>query len=119
MSGHNRTPMRCPICEGNLINVRVRNIGDVTVHILWQMHSGQCPAHGWFQAEIVGKPPREIFPVTRPGGTARPVMIDSRPVYAFPTIWNSMDPRQKVDPLDPRYWQVDWERIRVPSAAGR
>ena len=66
------------------------------------MHTGECPIHGWFQAELVGKPPREVFPVTRPAGNARAVLIDGHEIFAFPTVWNSMDTkdtRQKVDPL--------------------
>lgn len=103
--------MRCPICGGELDDVRVRDIGDVTAHLLWQMHAGRCPEHGWFQAEFISKPPREIFPVNRPGGTTRTVDVNGVPIYAFPTIWNSMDVRQKVDPLDPKYWEVDWDEI--------
>jgi hypothetical protein len=83
------------------------------------MHTGECPNHGWFQAELVGKPPREIFPVTRPAGNARAANIDGQDIFAFPTVWNSMDARQKVDPLDPRYWQIDWQRIGVSAHRGR
>jgi hypothetical protein len=119
MPGRDRTPMRCPLCDGRLDHIQIRNLGDVTAHILWQMHTGECPNHGWFQAELVGKPPREIFPVTRPAGNARAVNIDGQDIFAFPTVWNSMDTRQKVDPLDPRYWQIDWQRIGVSARGGR
>lgn len=110
-----QTPMRCPICGGELVDVQVRDIGDVTADLLWQMHAGRCPEHGWFQAEFISKPPREIFPVNRPGGSTRHVDINGVDVYAFPTIWNAMDKRQKVDPLDPKYWAVDWGQMNVES----
>lgn len=122
MPVRDRTPMRCPLCDGRLSHIQVRNIGDVTANILWQMHTGECPIHGWFQAEFVGKPPREVFPVDRPAGNARKVVIDGREVFSFPTVWNSIDvkdARQKVDPLDPRYWQIDWKRIGVSARNGR
>ncbi len=119
MAADKRTPMRCPICGRELVDVKIRNIGDVTAHLLWQMHAGRCPEHGWFQAEAIGKPPREIFPVNRPGGVARRVTIDGREIFAFPTVWDSMDPRQQVDPLDPDLWQVDWGRLRIPAPASR
>jgi hypothetical protein len=111
--------MRCPICGSELVDVRVRDIGDVTADLLWQMHAGRCPEHGWFQAEVISTPPREIFPVNRPGGTARHVVVNGEDVYAFPTIWNAMDQRQKVDPLDPEYWQVDWGRLNVDTDVTR
>jgi hypothetical protein len=110
-----RTPLRCPICNSELVDVRVRDIGDVTANLLWQMHAGRCPEHGWFQAEFISKPPREIFPVNRPGGIARRVTIEGRDIFAFPTIWDAMDSRQDVDPLDPKYWQVDWDRLHIPA----
>lgn len=111
--------MRCPICSGELVDVRIRDIGNVTAQLLWQMHAGRCPEHGWFQAEFISKPPREIFPVNRPGGIARRVTIDGVDIFAFPTVWDAMDSRQHVDPLDPRYWQVDWSQLHVkePAAA--
>jgi hypothetical protein len=115
MQARNQTPLRCPICDSELADTRVRRIGDVTAHMLWQIHSGRCPEHGWFQAEVISKPPREIFPVNRPGGVARRVVIDGRDVYAFPTIWNSMNPHQEVDPLDPELWRIDWSRLRLRS----
>mgnify|MGYP000032393180 FL=1 len=108
-----QTPMRCPLCGRELVDVRIRHIGDVTARLPWQLHAGRCPEHGWFQAEVISKPPREIFPVNRPGGIARRVVIEGKEIYAFPTIWNSLDTRQEVDPLDPRYWVVDWDRLGV------
>jgi hypothetical protein len=117
MRARNQTPLRCPICDGELADTRVRNIGDVTANLLWQIHAGRCPEHGWFQTEVISKPPREIFPVHRLGGATRRVEIDGREVYAFPTVWNSIDPRQDVDPFDPQYWKVDWDRVRLQSAA--
>jgi hypothetical protein len=113
------TPLRCPICGSELVDVRVRDLGDVTAHLLWQMHAGRCPEHGWFQAEFISKPPREIFPVNRPGGTVRRVTLNGRDIYAFPTIWDAMDSRQVVDPLDPTYWQVDWDRLQIPAPAAK
>lgn len=112
-----RTPLHCPICEGKLINTRVRQIGDVTANLRWEIHAGECPEHGWFQCEVISKPPREIFPVHRLGGATRRVQIEGRDVFAFPTIWNSMDPHQKVDPLDPELWKIDWKRLRLRSPA--
>ncbi len=112
----NSTPMRCPICGGELVDVQVRDIGDVTAHLLWQMHSGRCTEHGWFQAELISKPPREIFPVDRPGGSARHVVVNGVSIYAFPTVWTTLESRQKVDPLDPKYWEVDWGQINVESS---
>ncbi|MBX5444856.1 hypothetical protein [Sphaerobacter sp.] len=113
-----RTPMRCPICDRELVDVRIRHIGTVTANLPWQMHAGRCPEHGWFQAEVISKPPREIFPVNRPGGVVRRVEIDGREYFSFPTVWKSMDPRQDVDPFDPRYWEVDWDQIRSASSIG-
>lgn len=112
-----RTPMRCPICDRELVDVRVRNIGAVTAHLLWQMHAGRCPEHGWFQAEMISTPPREIFPVNRPGGIARRIMVDGREFFSLPTVWDSMDARQKVDPFEERYWRVDWKRLGVAAPA--
>jgi hypothetical protein len=110
-----RTPLRCPLCDGELTNTRVKKIGDVTAHLRWEIHAGECPEHGWFQAELISKPPREIFPVHRMGGATRRVQIEGRDVFAFPTIWNSTDPRTIVDPLDPELWKVDWNRLRLRS----
>ena len=104
------TPMRCPICDRELADTLVRDIGGVTADLFWQVHAGRCPEHGWFQTEVISRPPREIFPVNKPFGTARRVVVDGREVFSFPTVWNSL-PREKqrarVDPLDARYWQID------------
>ena len=103
-----RTPMRCPICEGELGNVLVRDLGGVTADIVWQLHAGECPEHGWFQTEIVSRPPREIFPVTKPFGAARRLVIEGRECFSFSTVWNDVPPqerRKRVDPLDARYWR--------------
>ena len=104
-----RTPMRCPICDQELVDVQIRDIGGVTADIVWQIHAGYCPAHGWFQAEVVSRPPREIFPVERPFGTARRLVLNGQEIFAFATVWND-EPievkRSRVDPLDPQYWRV-------------
>ena len=104
-----RTPLRCPICEGELQNVVVRDIGGVTGDLDWQIHAGECPEHGWFQAEVISRPPREIFPVAKPFGVARRLIVNGREIYAFPTAWSELPPaetRKRVDPFDPRYWAV-------------
>jgi hypothetical protein len=113
MSGRRRKPLVCPICGNQLTNVQIRPLGPVTADLTWELHAGRCPDHGWFQAEVISKPPREIFAVTRPGGIARKVLIDNTPVYSFPTIWDSTDRRTAVDPYDPEYWEVDWDRLPV------
>lgn len=103
------TPLRCPICEGSLSNTAIRDIGGVTADIIWQVHAGECPEHGWFQAEIVSRPPREIFPVDRPFGIARRLVIDGEEIFAFETVWSFEPPkgvRQRVDPFEPRYWRA-------------
>lgn len=103
------TPLRCPICGGVLDDTIVRDIGGVTSDLIWQIHAGHCPEHGWFQTEIISKPPREIFPVNKPFGTARRVVVDGREIFSFPTVWNSLPAEQHripVDPLDARFWQV-------------
>ncbi len=107
------TPLRCPLCGSELVDVVVRQLGRVTARLPWQLHAGRCPEHGWFQAEVISRPPREIFPVHRPGGLARRIVIEGKAIYAFPTIWNRLDTRQEVDPFDPRFWRVDWERLGV------
>jgi hypothetical protein len=104
-----RTPLRCPICKGGLGSVLVRDIGGVTANLDWQIHAGECPEHGWFQAEVISKPPREIFAVHKPFGTARRLIVDGREIFSFPTTWSELPPaekRQRVDPLDPRYWEA-------------
>lgn len=103
-----RTPMRCPLCRGPLENVLVRDLGGVTADLIWQLHAGECPAHGWFQTEIISRPPWEIFAVNKPFGTARRLVVDGNEVFSFPTVWSRLPPeahRQRVDPFDPRYWQ--------------
>ncbi len=104
-----RTPMRCPICKGQLDHVLVRDLGGVTADLFWQLHAGQCPEHGWFQTEVISRPPEEIFAVNKPFGVARRLVINGRDVFSFPTVWHDLPAgtrRQRVDPLDPRYWQV-------------
>ena len=103
-----RTPMRCPICGEELIDVQIRDLGGVTADIVWQIHAGLCPQHGWFQAEVVSRPPREIFPVNKPFGVARRIVVDGQEVFSFPTVWNTLTPAQRrtrVDPFEPRFWQ--------------
>jgi len=103
------TPMRCPICGGQLSDVLIRDLGGVTADITWQVHAGQCEQHGWFQTEVVSRPPREIFSVTRPFGAARRIVVDGREHFSFSTTWNDLplnERRQKVDPLEARYWQT-------------
>jgi hypothetical protein len=41
------------------------------------------------------------------------MIVDGREVFSFPTVWDSLPwekQRAKVDPLDPRYWQIDRSR---------
>jgi hypothetical protein len=104
-----RTPMRCPVCDGLLERVMIRDLGGVTADLIWQLHAGECPQHGWFQAEVISKPPREIFPVERPFGIARRMELDGEEIYAFATVWNDLSPevkRSRVDPFDRNYWVV-------------
>ncbi len=104
-----RTPMRCPICGGELEDVLVRDLGGVTADLIWQLHAGRCPEHGWFQTEVISRPPREIFAVNKPFGVARRLVVDGKEIFSFPTVWDGLPPettRQRVDPFDPRYWQV-------------
>jgi hypothetical protein len=104
-----RTPLRCPICAQELNETIVRDIGGVTSDLVWQIHAGRCPEHGWFQAEVISRPPREIFPVNKPFGVARRVVVDGREYFSFPTLWNSLSTQQqrtRVDPLEARFWQV-------------
>ena len=103
------TPLRCPICGGDLEETIIRDIGGVTADLFWQIHAGRCPVHGWFQAEVISRPPREIFPVNKPFGVARRVMVDGREYFSFQTVWDTLPPDQqrlRVDPLEPRFWQV-------------
>lgn len=114
-----RTPMRCPICDTSLVDVQVRDLGGVTADLVWELHAARCPEHGWFQAEVISRPPREIFPVDRPFGTARRVVIDGEEFYAFPTVFNGLPPalrRSKVGAFDPAMWQV--QRLANTGTAG-
>ena len=109
MSARPRTPLVCPICENELVDVRITPLGQVTAGLDWEMHAGRCPEHGWFQAEVISRPPREIFPVNKPFGAARRVVVDGRELFSFPTVWNTLPPekhRLPVDPFDPRLWQA-------------
>jgi hypothetical protein len=104
-----RTPMRCPVCDRSLERVMIRDLGGITADLIWQLHAGECPEHGWFQAEVISKPPREIFPVERPFGIARRMELDGEEIYAFATVWNDLSPEEKrsrVDPFDRKYWVV-------------
>lgn len=94
-----------------LKNVQIIPLGPVTAGLTWELHAGRSDDYGWFQAEVISTPPREIFPVTRPGGTARTIMIDGKPVYAFPTLWDATNRLEPVNMYDPYYWQVDWSRL--------
>lgn len=111
MSSRRETPLRCPITGEKLENVQIIPLGLVTAGLTWELHAGRSDKYGWFQAEVISTPPREIFPVTRPGGTARTFIIDGKPVYSFPTLWDATNRRQPVDRYDPHYWQVDWSRL--------
>lgn len=111
MSARRRTPLVCPICGKDLVDARITPLGQVTADLQWEMHAGRCAEHGWFQTEMISKPPREIFPVSRPGGVARKMSIGGRPVYSFPTVWDSIGARRPVDPYDPEMWAVDWDRL--------
>jgi hypothetical protein len=93
----------------------VTPLGGVTADLTWEMHSGHCPEHGWFQAEVISRPPREIFPVSRPGGIARKFMVAGKPFFCFPTLFNRQDPLDQVDPYDERFWAVDWSRFPAGS----
>jgi hypothetical protein len=101
--------MRCPVCGGGLEQVLIRDLGGVTASLVWQLHAWLCPEHGWFQCEVISRPPREIFAVDRPFGVARRMVVDDEEIYAFATVWNDVAPETKlkrVDPFEPRYWQV-------------
>lgn len=103
------TPLRCPIDGRQLEETLVRDIGGVTSDLDWQIHAGRCPEHGWFQTEVISRPPREIFPVNKPFGAARRMVVDGQEIFSFPTVWNTLSPEQRrtrVDPLEPRFWQV-------------
>ena len=112
-----RTPMRCPVCDQELTDVQIRDFGGVTADIIWQVHAGYCPVDGWFQAEVVSQPPREIFPVNRPFGAARRLILNNNEIYAFATVWNDAPKDVKlsrVDPLDPQYWRVRGRKVETP-----
>lgn len=101
--------MRCPVCGRELTDVQIRDLGGVSADLVWQVHCGYCPVDGWFQAEIVSRPPREIFPVHKPFGAARRMIVGNDEVFAFATVWNDAPAdvkRSRVDPLDPQYWKV-------------
>lgn len=106
-----RTPLRCPVCAGNLDGVMIRDLGGVTGNLVWEMHAGRCPEHGWFQAEVISRPPREIFPVDRPFGATRRLVVDGQEVFAFPTVWNNLPLAEKrkraPDPFDAAYWRAE------------
>jgi hypothetical protein len=111
-----RTPMRCPVCDQELTDVQIRDLGGVTADIVWQIHAGYCPVDGWFQAEVVSRPPREIFPVNRPFGAARRLILNNNEIFAFATVWNDAPievKRSRVDPLDPQYWKVRGRKVQV------
>lgn len=113
-----RSPLRCPICDRALHDIRIRDLGGITADLVWELHAGECPEHGWFQAEVISRPPREIFPVDRPFGVARRMVVDGEEVFAFPTIWNDAPTevkRSRVDPYDERYWQVRSRKQAQPS----
>lgn len=111
MPSRRRTPLRCPVCGSRLENEQISQLGAVTAGLPWELHAGRCAEHGWFQAEVISKPPREIFPVSRPGGVARTFEIGGRKAFAFPTVWNSNPSQQAVDPYDASYWEVDWSSL--------
>jgi hypothetical protein len=109
--------MRCPLCEDPFQDVLVRDIGGVTGNLDWQIHAGRCPRHGWFQAEVISRPPREIFPVDKPFGVARRLVVNGEEIFSFPTAWSELpaaEKRKRVDPFDPRYWRVS----RLVDASG-
>ena len=103
------TPMRCPVCDRELDETLVRDLGGVTADLVWQLHAGRCPEHGWFQTEVISRPPREIFAVNKPFGVARRLVVGGKEIFSFPTVWNDLPgeaKRQRVDPFDPRFWRV-------------
>jgi hypothetical protein len=111
MSARRKTPLRCPVCGSRLKHEQILPLGAVTAGLTWELHAGECPEHGWFQAEVISRPPREIFPVNRPGGTTRRFTIDDRAYFAFPTVWDRQDALSSSDPYDERFWAVDWSRL--------
>lgn len=104
-----RTPLRCPVCGGDLVDPMIRDLGGVTSGLAWQMHAGRCPEHGWFQAEAISRPPREIFAVNKPFGVARRVTLGGKEAFSFPTRFNLLpddERRKKVDAFDPALWRA-------------
>jgi hypothetical protein len=104
-----RTPLRCPVCGSELTETLVRDLGGVTADLVWQLHAGRCPEHGWFQTEVISRPPREIFAVNKPFGVARRVLVDGIEAFSFPTVFNDLptaERRLAHDPLDPKWWRV-------------
>ena len=105
------TPLKCPVCGGDLVETSIRTLGTITRGTAWEMHIGRCEEHGWFQAEIVGRPPREIFAVTKPFGASRRLVIGDTEYYQFPTVWNDVEldvrlnKEKPIDPLDAQYWK--------------
>ena len=105
------TPLTCPVCGGKLVQTIIRTLGTVTRNTIWEMHAGRCEEHGWFQAEVVGRPPRDIFAVNRPFGVSRRLVVGDDEVYQFPTVWNDagydvrMNKEKPIDPLDAQYWK--------------
>lgn len=106
------TPLTCPICDGEMVETMIRTLGTITANTSWQMHVGRCEEHGWFQAEIVGRPPLDIFAVTKPFGASRRLIVDGREVYQFRTVFNDVafdvrvNKEQPVDALDAQYWKA-------------
>ena len=104
-----RTPLRCPVCRRELEETLIRDLGGVTADLIWQLHAGRCPEHGWFQTEVISRPPREIFAVNKPFGVVRRMVVNGDEVFSFPTVWNMLpreQQRKRVDPLDPRLWEI-------------
>lgn len=105
------TPLKCPVCDGQLMQTMIRTMGTVTRNTAWEMHAGRCEEHGWFQAEVVGRPPRDIFAVTRPFGASRRLVVNGREVYQFDTVWKDVELAQRMnkfkpaDMLDEQYWK--------------
>jgi hypothetical protein len=112
--------MRCPICGSDLGRVIVRDLGGINATTVWQLHAGECADHGWFQTEVVSRPPREIFAVTKPFGAARRVVVNGVEHFAFSTVWNDLDAaerRRPVDPLEAKYWKT--QPLSKPADARR
>ncbi len=117
MSSRRRSPITCPVCGGQLRHRQIRPLGAVTADLGWELHAGECPQHGWFQAEVISRPPREIFPVSQPGGIVRAFTVGGKKQYCFPTVYSRQDPLETPDPYDPAFWAVDWERLPSGTVA--